>query len=308
MKILITGVCGYIGGKIAERLLGSSHLVIGIDIKPTVPQALFTHSNFRFHQADVTSAELNRSLEPVEILIHCSAVKPGTRNLSKEDYFRVNLDGTIKVLSGLSREALRHVVFLSTVSACREASADPTDFYSASKAMAEESLSRYANASGISRTILRLAPVYGADSLTNLEKRIYLPGKMCFYRFSSGEQRVSLCSVNNVVDVVASVLDPPGRHDGVFIVKDACDYSINEIIGLIRKRFRRRLTPLVPVPSALPAVVLHTLHAARAKTFHSCRRQLAKVAQECVYSGPTVEAGQKWDLRRTLAQATSLGR
>ena len=59
MRILITGVAGFLGSHLAERLIKSNHDVIGIDNLYTGSKInlndLSKHKNFKFFEADVTS-------------------------------------------------------------------------------------------------------------------------------------------------------------------------------------------------------------------------------------------------------------
>jgi UDP-glucuronate decarboxylase len=59
MRILITGVAGFLGSHLAERLIKSNHGVIGIDNLYTGSKInlndLSNHKNFKFYEADVTS-------------------------------------------------------------------------------------------------------------------------------------------------------------------------------------------------------------------------------------------------------------
>jgi UDP-glucuronate decarboxylase len=59
MRILITGVAGFLGSHLAERLIKSNHDVIGIDNLYTGSKLnlldLTNHRNFKFYEADVTN-------------------------------------------------------------------------------------------------------------------------------------------------------------------------------------------------------------------------------------------------------------
>ena len=59
MRILITGVAGFLGSHLADRLINNNHEVIGIDNLYTGSKMnlneLSNHKNFKFYEADVTS-------------------------------------------------------------------------------------------------------------------------------------------------------------------------------------------------------------------------------------------------------------
>ena len=59
MRILITGVAGFLGSHLADRLINNNNEVIGIDNLYTGSKMnlneLSNHKNFKFYEADVTS-------------------------------------------------------------------------------------------------------------------------------------------------------------------------------------------------------------------------------------------------------------
>ena len=90
MRILVTGVAGFIGAHTAKALLKRSDEVVGIDnFNPYYDQALKqarlaeveSHPNFEFHAADLVDkkalTDLYRRIQPDRI-IHLAA-QPGVR-------------------------------------------------------------------------------------------------------------------------------------------------------------------------------------------------------------------------------------
>ena len=66
MKVLVTGVAGFIGSRLADRLLGDGHDVVGVDAltdhyDPDVKRANLRgleHPRFRFVEGDLIQANL----------------------------------------------------------------------------------------------------------------------------------------------------------------------------------------------------------------------------------------------------------
>ena len=175
--------------------------ILGIDLYASNIDDLQKYPNFAFYKADITKPlTFSNEFKQADILVHCAAlVHRSSKDLSKENYFKVNVNGTKNILQFLDKNKLRQIIFLSTVSVYgnsvlitapdENTSINPGDHYGESKAKAEEEIRDYSMAGGIPYTILRLTPVYGKDFLLNIKKRIYLPRQFAFYKISSGNQK-----------------------------------------------------------------------------------------------------------------------
>jgi len=316
-KILITGINGYIGSKIAGDLISKNYLILGIDLSDSNIGHLYQKKSFKFFKADITDMRSYSSdIKQADILIHCAAlVHKRSKDLSRENYFKINCEGTKKILSFLNKKRLKQIIFLSTVtgygSLAQEMIPDentplaPEDFYSESKMAAENEIREFSKNNYIHFTILRLAPVYGKKFLLNINKRVYLPKKMAFYKIASGEQRISLCSVQNVVDVINYSINNKSYFNEVFIVKDAKDYSINEIISVLRDVFIQKNKPIIRILSLIPEIVLGCIGLIMPQKGKFYKSQLKKIAQDSICSGNKIYSSGirlKWNLKNTFSE------
>jgi len=314
VRILITGANGYIGTKITQSLLREGKKIIGVDLNSENVTYLAKNPEYNFFKADITIAEtLPEEIREVDILVHCAAlVHKKSTDLSRENYFRVNYEGTKYILNFLDKVRLKQIVFLSTVSVYGNISknivpdektpANPEDFYGESKLAAENAIKEFSEKFKIPYTIFRLTPVYGDIFLLNVSKRIYLPKGFAFYKVSSGEQRLSLVSVNNVVDVVAACINNPLFFNETFIVKDVKDYSINDIILVFKDIFHEQNKPVVKIPLCIPKIAFGLLGIVMSKKTHYYQYQFKKISENAIYSGKKLHSiiQLKWNLRNTL--------
>jgi len=314
MNLLITGVNGYIGSRIALNVVQRGDRVIGIDANFRNGSLRVDNSNFQSHKADITDADTFPSdITDADILLHCAGlVHKGLSDLSRENYFRINCEGTENVLNFLDRGRLKQIIFISTVSVYGDLSkgvlpdensrAAPEDFYGESKLAAENAIKEFSNKHKIPYTIFRASPVYGDLFLLNINKRIYLPGGMAFYKVGGGEQRLSLASVNNVVDVVTDSINNSNYFNETFIVKDMEDYSINEIILSFKDIFSQHRKPVVQIPVCVPEAAFKLLGFVVPQRARYYEYQLRKIADNAVYSGAKLHKmiQLKWNLRNTL--------
>lgn len=101
-KILVTGVAGFLGSHLLDRLLDAGHSVVGIDNLSMGLMANIQHnlsdSRFRFLQRDVTLAETFADIgSEFDCVVHLAAFKI-PRYGKAIDTLRINYQGTDQVL------------------------------------------------------------------------------------------------------------------------------------------------------------------------------------------------------------------
>ena len=88
MKTLVTGVAGFIGSHLAEKLLAEGYEVVGVDnfldnyprrFKERNLAALKGHSKFTFVGADLLRVDLKNLLSEVSYVFHLAG-QPGVRS------------------------------------------------------------------------------------------------------------------------------------------------------------------------------------------------------------------------------------
>ena len=102
LKILITGVSGFVGQKLAAQFLAEGHAVIGVDLRAG-EFAFADHPNFQFFGLDLTDAQAVSKLPlgEVDLLYHLAAagVKAATRQWPL--CVQVNVMGTAALFQAL---------------------------------------------------------------------------------------------------------------------------------------------------------------------------------------------------------------
>ena len=112
--VLITGVSGYIGGKIARNLTDTNAVdtLVGIDIRPPVdaPPAL----TFIEHDVRQSMTDLCRRYA-IDTVVHTAYVLPPIHNKAlMED---INITGTSNVIAACQDAGVRHLLYTSSATA-----------------------------------------------------------------------------------------------------------------------------------------------------------------------------------------------
>lgn len=128
MRVLLTGVAGFIGSSLAERLLARGDEVTGLDNLDPYYDVAWKRANlvtalasrsFRFVEGDIRDRALVAGLmqERPDALVHLAA-RAGVRPSIEEPatYADVNVTGTATLLESAARHEVRRVVFASSSS------------------------------------------------------------------------------------------------------------------------------------------------------------------------------------------------
>ncbi|MEM1538074.1 MAG: NAD-dependent epimerase/dehydratase family protein [Candidatus Nezhaarchaeales archaeon] len=137
MRCLVTGVAGFIGSRLAERLLELGYKVLGIDkfsdyyprfYKELNVRSLLKNPDFNLIEADLLSVDLEAILSNVDYVFH-EAAQPGVRaswGRSFEAYLSDNVLATQRLLEHLKGKPVRKLIYASSSSIYGDAETLPT--------------------------------------------------------------------------------------------------------------------------------------------------------------------------------------
>ena len=184
MKILVTGVAGFIGMHSAKKLLDGGHEIIGIDnlndyydvtLKEDRLKTLEGYKNFKFLKLDIKDQKDVLDLfkkESPERVLHLAA-QAGVRYSIQNPYVYIdsNIQGFINILEGCRAIKTEHLVFASSSSVyggntkvpfSEHDNVDhPVSLYAATKKANELMAHTYSHLYQIPTTGLRFFTVYG---------------------------------------------------------------------------------------------------------------------------------------------------
>ena len=246
MKILITGIHGFVGSNLV-KYLAPSHTIYGLDIiAPEKEGVVKTFSWEDLDRADV--------IPPVDAVIHLAGKAHDTQNKSAADvYFKVNTDLTKRIFDWyLANPSARKFVFFSTAKAAadkvdgvlnEDVKPSPVGPYGESKIMAEMYIKEkcgvlshtqheWGSVGGKDVYIFRPCMIHGPGNKGNLNLLYSVVSKGIPWPLGAFDNRRTFTSVENICYAVEGVLtkDVPS---GIYNMGDDDALSTNELIEVI---------------------------------------------------------------------------
>ena len=242
MKILVTGVAGFIGMHVAKRLLERGDEVVGVDnlndyydvkLKQDRLEQLKPFGEFRFIKLDIAERETIAGLftkEKFERVINLAA-QPGVRYSLKNPhaYINANIVGFTNILEGCRHHQVQHLVYASSSSVYGANSRmpfsvhdnfdHPVRLYAATKKASELMAHTYSHLYQIPTTGLRFFTVYGPwgrpDMSPSLFASAILAGRPIDV-FNQGKMQRDFTYIDDIVEGVVRVLDRSATPDPQF--------------------------------------------------------------------------------------------
>ena len=254
MRALVTGAAGFIGSRLAERLVAQGWSVRGVDAftpyyDPATKWAnvagLQTEANAEIVAADLLSADLRPLVEDVDAVFHFAA-QPGVRPswTTFDDYLQHNVTATHRLLDALQHVPVQRLVFASSSSVYgqitgavdEDSPTRPFSPYGVTKLAAEALARAYAQNFGMPVTSLRLFTVYGPrqrpDMAIERLIRCALAGEP-FTVYGDGSQVRAYTFVDDVVDAAIAAVGADTEPGSVFNISGGTSCSLNEVIAVV---------------------------------------------------------------------------
>lgn len=233
MNILVTGVAGFIGARVAAALLGDGHVVAGVDsvndyydigLKRFRLAQLEPHQNFKFYRLDLAdNARVSKLFvgHKFDIVVHLAA-QAGVRYSigNPSAYIASNILGFQNILENCRDHCPKHLVFASSSSVYGNSTASefketdvtdaPISLYAATKKSNEVIGHSYAKLYGIPMTGLRFFTVYGPAGRPDMAyfsfAKAILSGQPIRV-FNRGQLWRDFTYIDDIVDGVVRVCD-----------------------------------------------------------------------------------------------------
>lgn len=238
MKILITGVHGFVGSNLVEALK-KEHTIYGLDI--ISPQKDGVRFTFGWDFLDKEG-----EIPEVDAIIHLAGKAHDTKNKSAaETYFKINTGLTEKIYDYYLKSKAKKFIFFSSVKAAadrvegeyvdEDVTPAPVGPYGESKIKAEEYI-RSRDSERIAKDketyILRPCMIHGPGNKGNLNLLYGVVKKGVPYPLGAFENKRTFTSIDNLCFIINGLLTKD-VESGIYNINDDEAISTNELIEII---------------------------------------------------------------------------
>ena len=238
MKILITGVHGFVGTNLVKDL-SEEHTIYGLDIiSPLKDGVRFTFSWDYLDKDD--------GIPEVDAIIHLAGKAHDTKNQSAADvYFKVNTELTKKIYDYYLKSKAKKFIFFSSVKAAADrvegefvdenVVPSPKGPYGESKIAAEEYIranTDCTNDTGKKVYILRPCMIHGPGNKGNLNLLYGVVKKGIPWPLGAFENKRTFTSIDNLCFIIKGLLTQ-NVESGIYNINDDEAVSTNELIDII---------------------------------------------------------------------------
>lgn len=249
MKILVTGIAGFIGCNLADRLVGEGHSVVGIDdlsagILEQVPKEV------DFHKVDIRAKEIYPLFDNVDAVFHLAAKNsiPECQRFPIETA-DVNIMGTLNVFEAARAAHVGRVVYAESAAIYEgtktlptpETEFSPRTFYAITKAADHLFAKTYRDIFGLNTIGLRYLNVYGprqdyrrAIPPFIVDKIILLLKGERPWIFGDGSKRRDYIHVDDVNDFHLKCLTDDQVLGKVFNIGSGKLYSMLQVLSIMQ--------------------------------------------------------------------------
>lgn len=237
MKILITGIHGFVGSNLVNAL-SAEHTIYGLDI--IAPDKKGVTKTYSWQ-------ELDKGLPEVDAIIHLAGKAHDTRNKAASDvYFKVNTDLTRKMFDYFTTHPeIKKFIFFSSVKAAvdkvpgevltEDVAPCPVGPYGESKILAEKYIQAELDKRDYSdRNVIILRPcmIHGPGNKGNLNLLYGFVKKGLPWPLGAFENRRTFTSIDNLVFVISKILST-NIESGIYNMADDQALSTNELIKVM---------------------------------------------------------------------------
>lgn len=248
MKILITGITGFVGSHLAKELAAQGHAVRGLVREPNARGHLDSSVPVEFVTGDVTRPEtLPVALQGIDAVVHLVAIAYESGGAT---YDGINAQGTRNVVQAAYAANVKRFVQQSALAADSKS----PYAYLRSKGAGEDAV----RASQLDWTIIRPSVLVGPeDEFANALARWLVITPLVFPLVGDGQARFQPLWIQDMVKIISRVLNEPRT------IHQSCEVGgpehltyeaiVKQILIVLQ---RKRLLLKVPIPLMRPVIQL----------------------------------------------------
>jgi len=259
-RILITGVAGFIGSNLTDRLLKEGkYEIIGIDnlaygVETQIPKGV------KFFKTDIRDKEIYSLFENIDYVFHFAA-KNSIIDCQNDpvETADINVRGTVNIFEAAARANVKKIIYAessamyegSKVLPTPEKEVSPESFYAISKFSTMYFADAYFKYRGLKSTALRYFCVYGPRQ----DYRRTIPPLFSAFIikllkgenpiiYGTGDKRRDFIHIDDINDFHIQCMEDNRTDNDVFNLGSGANYSVNEIYEIISDLLHLKIPPI----------------------------------------------------------------
>ncbi|MDF4204142.1 NAD-dependent epimerase/dehydratase family protein [Maribacter sp. SA7] len=242
MKVLITGGNGFLGSYFVKHWSGKGNDVLTL--------GRGDNSDIR---CDI-KAEVPKIEQDIDYVIHIAGKAhsvPKTK-ADEEDFYNVNVNGTVNLLKGLENKGIKGLMFISSVAVygakdgsniTEENELKATDSYGKTKIEAEKIITEWSLEQKITVSIIRPPLIIGKNAPGNLGKMITGIEKGRYFNIADGNAKRSVVLAEDLAEFSTALI----TIGGVYNLTDGFDASFHQLSDVISKKKNKKRVKNMPL-------------------------------------------------------------
>jgi UDP-glucose 4-epimerase len=258
-NVLITGVAGFIGSNLADRLIKlGNYNIIGIDnlsygVIEQVPKEV------KFYKEDIRNKDIYKLFKDIDYVFHFAAKNCiSDCQIDPLETIDINVYGTINVFESSRQNNVKKIIYAESSALYEgskkfptpESDVKPESFYSLSKYSSKIFADGYNKFFKTNSTALRYFNVYGPKQ----DYRRTIPPLFSSFIikllkneqpiiYGNGEKRRDFIHVDDINDFHIMCMSDDRTNNEVFNLGYGKNYSVNEIYDIISKELNININP-----------------------------------------------------------------
>jgi len=217
-KIIVTGASGFLGSEIVSQLQKVDCRIVAITGKKSLLNFGNNSNITKTISTDISDYKILEEIADIEtadILIHCAGLAHQFREVSREEFWEINVKGTENICRLAFKLGVKKIVLISAVAVYGQAGktlidesfvCQPKGDYAESKRQAEIESIDFCKENKINLIILRPSTIIGEGDKGNTARLITTIYKNKFIWIGNGENKKSLIYKKDVAKAVISIL------------------------------------------------------------------------------------------------------
>ncbi len=251
-KVLITGGGGYLGSKLAEKIVhsGASCFLLDVAFNQLSESLAEKHRDIHLVKADITDREgileICTVIRP-DYIFHFAASIDRSRDFSiYEKLYRINVEGTVNLLEALKDVPYKAFCYAGSsevygtknpVPFHEDQVPDPVSPYSLTKLMAEQLIRTHSCINNKPFTLFRIFLFWSPDmpETTFLPQLIGAIRRKEPFTMTKGRQKRDYLPVDDLVNTMCILAGKKGTDKEIINLCSGNSISILEIVRLVKK-------------------------------------------------------------------------